>query len=118
KTRRSVSGKETLCRQPCLAYYDPKKPISIQCDASSTGLGAVFLQDNHPIHYASRSLTPTEQKYGQIEREMLAVVFSLLRFHQYIYGRHVTVVNDHKPLESILSKPLDTAPKRLQRMII
>src|SRR5690606_19928480 len=42
--------KETLCRQPCLAYNDPKKPLSIQCDASSTGLGAVLLQDNHPIH--------------------------------------------------------------------
>ena len=55
--------------------------------------------------------------YAQIEKELLTVVFALERFDQYIFGRQVTVKNDHKPLQSILLKPITAAPKRLQRML-
>ena len=77
---------------------------------SQKGLGAALLQDGRPIAYASRSLSDTEQRYAQIEKEMLAIVFALEKFNQYTFGRHVRVSSDHKPLESIPSKPLAVAP--------
>ena len=76
------------------------------------------MQENQPIAYASRALTDTETRYAQIEKELLSVIFELERFHQYTYGRTVQVRSDHKPLESILKKPLHAAPKRLQRMLL
>ena len=58
-----------------------------------------MLQNGRPIEYASRALTETEKRYAQIEKEMLAIVFSLERFNQYAFGRQVNVESDHKPLE-------------------
>ena len=82
-------------------------------------MGAVLLQDQYPIAYASKSLTATQQNYAQIEKEMLAIVFDCQKFHDYIYGLpQVAIETDHKPLETILRKPLHTAPARLQRMIM
>lgn len=71
-----------------------------------------------PVEYTSRSLTTSERNWAQIEKELLAVVFGLERFDQYTYGTKVTVQNDHKPLASILRKPLSQAPKRLQALMI
>ena len=110
--------KMMVTNTPLLAYYDQTKPLIIQCDASKSGLGAVLLQNKVPICYASKSLTPTETRYAVIEKEMLAVTFALHKFHQYTFGRHTTIHSDHKPLQSILKKPLDSAPKRLQGMIL
>ena len=76
------------------------------------------MQDSEPVAYASKSLTSTEQQYAQIEKEMYAILFGCEHFHQYIYGRHITVVTDHKPLEPITRKPLAAAPARLQRMML
>ena len=103
---------------PVLRYYDPSLDLTIQCDASQSGLGAALLQNGKPIEYASRSLTDTETRYAQIEKEMLAIVFSLERFNQYTFGRHVHIESDHKPLEMILQKPLARAPRRLQLMMM
>ena len=76
------------------------------------------MQQGQPVAFVSRVLNPTEQRYVQIEKEMLAIVHAVEKFHQYIYGREVTVHSDHKPLESILKKSLDRAPKRLQTMMM
>ena len=73
-------------------------------DASSRGLGAVLLQNNKPIAFASKSLSDTEQRYANIERELLAVVFGCERFHTYVFGKQVTIESDHKPLETIQLK--------------
>ena len=86
--------------------YDESKNVTIQCDASSNGLGACLMQEGKPIAYASRSLTSTEQRWFQIEKELLAIVFAAERFHQYIYGKEVEVESDRKPLEAILKKPI------------
>ena len=59
-----------------LAFYDVKKPVTVSCDVSNFGLGAV-LQENKPIAYASRALTDTEKRYAQIEKQLLAVVYAL-----------------------------------------
>ena len=49
---------------------------------------------------------------------MLAVVFALEKWHQFVFGRHVIIRTDNKPLEAISKKPLDRAPKRLQGMLL
>ena len=70
------------------------------------------------MSYASREVTPTERRYAQIEKEMLAIVFSLKKFHQYTFGRKTKIFSDHKPLKSIFCKPLNRAPKRFQDMML
>ena len=83
------------------------------------GLGAVLMQNNKPVTYASRTLTQTEREYAQIEKECLSIVFRCERFRHYLYGRDTVLVEtDHKPLEIIFRKLLLTAPKRLQRMLL
>ena len=64
-----------------LAYFDKTKKHTIQCDASKKGLGAVLLQESKPVTYMSRALTETEQRYSNIERELLAIVFALERLN-------------------------------------
>ena len=63
-------------------------------------------------------MTETETNYAQIEKEMLAIVFAVERFEQYVFGRPVLVQTEHKPLESIYKKSLTSAPRRLQRMLL
>lgn len=110
--------KQLTTQSPILAYYEPQAELVIECDASETGLGAALLQKGRPIAYASRSLTDTETRYAQLEKECLAIVFSLERFHQYTFGRRTIVHSDHKPLEMIVKKPLYKAPRRLQGMLL
>jgi len=118
--------KECISEATTLRYYDPRLPTKIQVDASLKGLGAALIQEDpdepgkeRVIAYASKSLTPTETRYANIERECLAVVFGVEKFHTYIYGAPtVTVESDHKPLEAIHLKNLAQAPPRLQRMLL
>lgn len=110
--------KEAVSSAPVLKYFDSSKLTEGSGDASSKGLGFVLTQKDHPITYASRALTPAEQNYSQIEKELLAQVFGLEHNHQYMYGRKVILYTDHKPLVSITKKPLATAPKRLQRLLL
>ena len=103
---------------PVLTYYDAKKELVLQCDASEKALGATLLQDAKPVAYASRALTEIETRYAQIEKEALSVAWSLEHFRQYTYGRRTIIHNDHKPLENILQKPLYRAPRRLQGILM
>ena len=95
-----------------LRYYDRRKPVTVQVDASQRGLGACLLQEGQPIAYASKSLTDTETRYANIERELLAIVFACQQFNTYILGRPFTVESDHKPLEMIHQKSLASAPPK------
>ena len=110
--------KQILSDKPVLNLYDPTLPVTIQADSSSKGLGACLLQNSQPVAYASRSLTETETRYAQIEKELLAIVFAAENFHQYIYGHEVEVQSDHKTLETITRKPLHKASPRLQLMLM
>ena len=94
-----------------LAYYDRTKPLILQTDASEYGLSAALIQNNRPIGFASKTLTDVETRYANIERECLSVVFGLKKFHTYVYGRHIIVQNDHKPLEMIQRKPIQAPPR-------
>ena len=110
--------KEILSTAPVLSYFDSTVTSTIQADANQYGLGACLLQRGKPIAYASRSLTPAESNYTQIEKELLAIVFACQKFHQYIYGFPTKVQSDHKPLESIVNKPFHMVSARLQRMLL
>ena len=88
------------------------------CRCKFKGLGAVLSQDEKPLAYASGALAPTQQRYAQIEKETLAIVYGVQKFHQYIYGKTTDVETDHKPLQYILNKPLHEAPLRLQKMML
>ncbi|GFO17736.1 Pol polyprotein [Plakobranchus ocellatus] len=110
--------KNALTSEKTLGYFNPNEKITLECDSSQFGLGAMVTQKGKPIAYASRSLSEAESRYAQIEKELLAVVFGLERFENLTYGQHVTVLSDHKPLEAILNKPICLSPPRLQRMLI
>ena len=105
--------KQWICNtllKTTLAYYDHTKPVEVHTDASKYGLEAALIQNNKPVAFASKTLTAVESRYANIEQECLSVVFSLEKFHTYIYGNHVTVYNDHKPLEMIQKKSIHTTP--------
>ncbi|XP_065192543.1 uncharacterized protein K02A2.6-like [Sycon ciliatum] len=116
--------KELATTAPCLALFSPDQPVRISADASSYGLGAVLLQPDgsrwRPVAYASRSLSPTEQRYAQIEKECLAIVWACEHFHHYIYGGpQFTVETDHKPLVPLInSADLARSPLRCQRLLM
>ena len=82
------------------------------------GLGAVLLQDGRPVIYVSRTLTPAEEHYSNIERELLGVAFAMERLHNYVYGEPIRVQTDHKSLETIWKKSISTASPRLQRLLL
>ncbi|GFQ87518.1 uncharacterized protein K02A2.6 [Trichonephila clavata] len=83
---------------PCLKYFDKNKEVTVSVDASKNGMGAVLLQESQPVAYGSVSLTQTQQRYAQIEKELMAVIYGLEHFNYYTYGRIVTVQTDHKPI--------------------
>lgn len=110
--------KKEIGNHTTLRYFDPKEPIVLQVDASSMGIGAALLQNDRPVAFASKALSGPETRYSNIEREMLAIVFGLEKFHSYVWGHKTTIHTDHKPLESIALKNLAQAPPRLARMLL
>lgn len=111
--------KEAISADTMLRYFEPTKPAVIECDASGNGLGAVLLQDGKPVYFASRTLSDAESRYHPLELECLAVVFACGKFDQYIYGKHdLTILSDHKPLESIVKKEMEKSPVRLGKMLM
>lgn len=109
--------KQVLQSPPVLRLYDVNKPVTLTVDASSKNLGAALLQEGQPIAYGARALTKSEQNYPQIEKEALAIQFGCKKFHEYVYGKDLTVESDHKPLETIFKKNIQSAPARLQRIM-
>jgi hypothetical protein len=90
-----------------LVHYQSSLPIGLDCDASSHGLGCVMYHQmpdgsQHPIAYASKTLSNAERSYSQIEREALSLLFGVRKFHQFLFGRKFTLVTDHKPLLVVL----------------
>ena len=116
--------KKELSSQRAISYYDPNPttPTILKCNASQIGLEAWLRQDSsgseQTVAMASRSLTDTEKRYSNIERECLAVVFGLEKFEYYLLGREVIVETDHSPLEQIFKKNIAEAPARLQRFLL
>ena len=111
--------KQLAISDTTLSYFKVNHPVTVQCDASTEGLGAALIQDKKPVAYASRSLSDSEKNYAPIELELLAIVFAMQKFVQYVFGNAaVTVHTDHEPLVHIWRKSLLKAPRRLQAMLL
>lgn len=113
--------KESMMDSKTLGYFNDGDRTQLVADASPVGLGAVLIQVNDQgprvIAYASKSLSEVEKRYAQIEKEALALVWAVERFHFYLYGRTFELITDHKPLETIFgarSKPC----ARIERWVV
>ena len=100
------------------AWFKVDKDVVIHTDASNEGIAGALLQDDKPIFLASRKLTPVEKRYSTIEKEFLAINFALTKFRRFILFRKCTLQTDHKPILSLINKPLDTLPIRIQKWMI
>lgn len=100
-------SKKLIMQNQVLTHYDPNKTLVVSCDASSYGVGSVLsIRENgvdKPVFFASGTLSKAEKNYSQIEREALALIFGIKRFHKYIYGRPFILVTDHQPLKTIFN---------------
>ena len=116
-------AKHLLTTAQILTHFDSDKPLVLACDASPYGVGAVLSHvvdgnKEKPIAYASRSLSTAERKYSQLDKEALAIVYGVTRFHQFVYGRQFTLYSDHKPLIHIFGETKSVpamASARIQR---
>ncbi|XP_026529758.1 uncharacterized protein K02A2.6-like, partial [Notechis scutatus] len=100
--------KDLLTSDAVLMQYNETLPINITSDASPFGVGAILSHvlpngNEAPIAYFSRTLSKAERNYSQLDKEALAIVSAVKRFHEYVYGRPFTLVTDHKPLLGILA---------------
>ena len=96
-----------------MVCFDPTKPTNV-VDTSTTGLGAILMQDGNVISDGSRALSDAETRYSQTKREMLKIVWPTEPHHLYLYGAKFTVITDHKPLIGI-SKSQKPASPRIDR---
>lgn len=115
------SLKDILSSNLLLTHYDPNKEIIVAADASNYGLGACILHECpdgtiKAVCHASRSLTPAEKGYSQIEKEGLALVFAVTKFHKMIFGRRFKLHTDHKPLLTIFGKKTGISAHQANRL--
>ena len=114
--------KAAISKDCIMAYYNPQLETQLTVDASPYGLGAILsnIDDKGVVRnvaYASRSLTDTEQRYSQTEREALALVWGCERFHMYLIGTKFQLFTDHKALE-ILFSPKSKPTARIERWVL
>ncbi|GJT92061.1 putative reverse transcriptase domain-containing protein [Tanacetum coccineum] len=96
--------KQKLCSAPILALPEGSKDFVVYCDASHKGLGAVLMQKEKVIAYASRQLKFHEKNYTTHDLELGSVVFALKIWRHYLYETKCTVFTDHKSLQHILDQ--------------
>ncbi|GFQ73978.1 transposon Tf2-9 polyprotein [Trichonephila clavata] len=98
--------KKEICSPKVLVHYDPSLPLTLASDASPVGIGCVLSHvypdgSEHPITFASRTLSGSEKKYSQIDKEALSIVWAVKKFYLYLKCRRFTLITDHKPLVAI-----------------
>lgn len=114
--------KSLLSSNTVLTHYDPTKPVVLTCDASPVGIGAALshrLDDSRevPIAFHSHTLSKAEYNYAQIDREALAIVSSVKKYHDHLYAREFVILTDHKPLLGIFWPDKVTPPILSPRML-
>ena len=115
--------KQQIASDLVLTHFNPALPLHLASDASPYGIGAVMPHvllngPERPLAFASRTLSTAERNYAQIDKEALAIVWAVRKFHTYLYGRDFVLVTDHKPLTAIFNPEMDLpamTAARLQR---
>ena len=110
--------KEEISKNVTLPYFNPNTSTILQTDASKRGLRAVLLQNSKPIMFASRALTGSERNYQNLERECLATIWGMEKFHYFLYGKEFTLETDQKSLVSIYKKYMVDISPRIQRLVV
>lgn len=113
--------KQLLTSAEVLCSYNPESPLILACDASPFGVAAVLAHrfpdgSERPIAYSSKSLSSAEKNYSQLDKEALAIVFGVKRFHSFLYGRSFHLITDHKPLLALLGPKTGIPPLAAARM--
>ena len=114
--------KKSLSSDTVIGYYEIGLETKLQVDASPNGLGLLLQQKKshgwQTVACASRSLTPVEQRYSQLEREALAIRWGCERCYKYLIGSTFIVETDHKPLLPLFNQPNSMPPLRLERWLM
>ena len=115
------ASKDLLTSDSLLVHFNPDFELVLMCDASSYGIGAVLAHrmpdgTERPIGYASRSLSKAQRNYCQLEREALALIFGVKRFHSYLFGHRFELITDHQPLLALLHEHRSTSTQASARV--
>ena len=116
--------KEAITDQKIMAYFNPRLPIVLRTEASfHDGLSAAIFQKTRdgmrPVHYISRTMTETEKRYSQTEKDALAVVWAKKRFAMYLQGApRFRIITAHKPLLPMFNKPTAKLPPRIEKWVM
>ena len=110
--------KQAIANSCTLQYFNGEEPIIIQVDASSIGISAALMQQGRMVSYHSRALTPTQQRYSNIEQECYGLVNGVEHFHHYIFSSDFVVHTDHQPPVQLTTKPLCEISPRLQQLLL
>ena len=114
-------SKKLLSSESFLVHFDPTLPLTLACDASAYGIGAVLAHRfadglERPIGYASRTLNGAERNYSQLEKEGLSLVFGIKKFYAYLFGKPFELLTDHQPLLGLLKEGRSTSPQASARI--
>ena len=103
--------KVALATAPILAIVDPQKPFVVETDASAKAIGAVLVQDGHPVAYESKKLNRAQQNYSTYERELFAIIYALCKWQHYLYGAQFEIVFDHESIKWFMNQTHLKGPK-------
>ncbi|MCG8047363.1 MAG: DDE-type integrase/transposase/recombinase, partial [Candidatus Thiodiazotropha taylori] len=116
--------KASISSEDTMVFFNPNKPIIVRTEASyHDGLSAGLFQDKgnglQPVHFISRTMTETEKRYSQTEKDALAVRWAKNRFRMYLLGApKFKIVTGHKPLISMFNKANAKLPPRIERWVM
>ncbi|KAL4581119.1 hypothetical protein LXL04_017328 [Taraxacum kok-saghyz] len=108
--------KRALLSAPVLHLPDFAKQFVVECDASSSGVGAILSQEDHPIAYFSKGFSPSNRIKSAYDRELLALVLAVQKWNHYLLGRHFLVRTDHYTLKFLLEQRITTTEQ--QRLLL
>ena len=115
------ASKELLTSDRFVTHFDSNLKLILACDASAYGVGAVLAHQmadgtEKPIGYASRTLSKAERNYSQLEKEGLACIFGVKKFHDYVFGHPFELITDHKPLLGLFKENRGTSQQASARI--